>query len=131
MPFKTVEEILQSDTPSNIFSFCRCQDLIIFSYFGKEDTRIETIYSTRQGLLYNGPVGLDSNGMPVSIASYINRSTERQYLLSMVNPEAMRFFYNKRKGNENYPILNNIGTNLGSNGNPALIFYKIRDERTQ
>lgn len=122
-----LDDALHSNIPTNIFAFYKFKDLFLFSFYDKNDKRVDVFYRLRNGFLSYGQTGLDSNGIPVSITSYTQKDGGEYKLLNIVTPEILTYFYRKHQNDDGFPVLNGIGEQIQGNGNPVLIFYRLRE----
>lgn len=122
MPKPEVEDMLKSNIPSSIFSVYKLGDNILFSYI-KDDIRRMVLCSEDGRIAMNGCVGLDKNGFPISIFGLFSKSPSNK-ILNILPSSLIKVLISQKDDLEEYPILQEINSNLPDESNPILMFYE-------
>lgn len=121
---KTVQDVLGSSVPSNVFSFYLLDELLVFSYYGTGDRRQYVFHDIREGTIHNGPLEFDKHRIPPMIVSYDTDEGGPKKLLCIVPSSFIKNSYDRLEDKESYPILGEISGNIAGQENPVLVFYK-------
>ncbi|MDE6194915.1 MAG: 6-bladed beta-propeller [Muribaculaceae bacterium] len=116
-----VKETLASDLPALFYALHSCNENLMFSYICKGKGPSTALVSSRD-VIMNGPIGIDSNSLPVSLFT-LNSTKQTEEILSIVPSEVIANIAEKKDDPSQYPVLVDIAANLTEDSNPVLVFY--------
>ncbi len=123
---ETCDNIRNSDTPRNIFSFYDWDNIIMFSYNPPgEKTPYKTVVADIENgkVLYCGSFKRDKNNFPINQFSYTSDSVGKTKLLSVVPADHISIIADNDKDPSLHPLLHEIAGKIDEESNPVFIFY--------
>jgi len=123
----TAEAILNGNMPKNIHAFYNWGDTLMFSYTS-ENAAFTTVIADKTGVLHQGVLRLDKNGMPVSEYAYDTSDKNPRFFLSILQAPTAKVVAEYDKTPNAHPILHEIASQITEEDNPVLIKYNLKNQ---
>ncbi|WP_289159788.1 6-bladed beta-propeller [uncultured Muribaculum sp.] len=123
----TADAILEGNMPKNIHAFYNWGDTLMFSYTSENALPIMVI-ADKTGVLHQGAMRLDKNGMPVSEYAYDTSDKNQRFFLSILQAPNAKVLAEYDKAPGEHSVLHEIASQITEEDNPVLVKYNLRNQ---